>query len=319
MPHRSRRLDHGAVTVAHLVSVVMPTHNRPEWLVRAARSVLEQRTADVELVIVDDASTDHTPAITAQLAEDRRVQVLRNDVTLGPGGSRNRGIAAARGDLIAFCDDDDRWLPGTARCVLDAFDADAGVGLVTAWHQVVHEATGRVARYRGPLTYGYRHLLWFNFVALPFGVIRRALFPGELAVDTALPSCEDWDLWLRCAETRPVRTLPEVLYSYHQHRDGRVTRDGSADRVGRQRFLDKHADAMTPACRRYHELVVAQLTGGRTGVGEQLATDLGTPMAAAAAAAILAAGAAAGVIGTRRRDPGLPARVTAALIGAGAR
>jgi glycosyltransferase involved in cell wall biosynthesis len=294
----------------------MPTRNRPEWLERAARSVLDQRTVELELVIVDDGSSDRTPEIAARLADDRRVRVLRNEEALGPGGSRNRGMAAAQGDLLGFCDDDDTWLPGAARVLLDCFDADEEVGVVTAWHQVVHDDTARVANYRGPLAYGSRELLWFNFVALPFGVIRRELFPDDLAVDVTLPSCEDWDLWLRCAQTRPIRTLPEVLYAYHQHRDGRVTRDGSADRVGRQRFLDKHSSSMSPACRRYHELAVAQMTGGRPGLWEHLVAEYRTPVAATLAVTVLAVGAVSGGLGARRRDPGLSARLIAALLGA---
>ena len=306
----------GDVMPARLVSVVMPTRNRPEWLERAARSVLEQRTAELDLVIVDDASSDHTPEVVARLAEDRRVQVVRNDEPLGPGGSRNRGMAMARGDLVGFCDDDDTWLPGTARAVLDTFDADQEVGVVTSWHRVVHEATGRAVNYRGPLAYGYRQLLWFNFVALPFGVIRRTMFPDDLAVDTTLPSCEDWDLWLRCARTRPIRTIPQVLYAYHQHGAGRVTRGGSADRVGRQRFLDKHTEDMSSACRQYHELVVAQLNGGRAGLQERLAATYRTPVAATLAGSVFAVGAVAGLAGARRRDPGLGARLIGSLLGA---
>ena len=309
----------GDVMPAHLVSVVMPTRNRPEWLARAARSVLDQHTAELELVIVDDASSDCTPEVAAQLADDRRVRVVRNQEPLGPGGSRNRGLAVAGGDFVGFCDDDDTWLPGTARAVLDAFEADDQVGVVTSWHRVVHDATGRTVNYRGPLDYGYRQLLWFNFVALPFGVIRRRMFPDDLAVDTTLPSCEDWDLWLRCARTRPICTIPLVLYAYHQHGDGRVTRDGSADRVGRQRFLDKHGEVMSSACRQYHELVVAQLHGGRDGVEERLAAAYRTPVAATLAGSVLTVGAAAGLLGARRRDPGLAARLTAALLGAGSR
>ena len=112
----------------HLLSVVMPTHNRAGLLERAARSVLDQDVTDIELVIVDDASTDATSDVADRLSCDRRVTVLHNPESLGPGGSRNRGIAAARGDLLGFCDDDDTWLPGAATTVLDRFDDDPRVG-----------------------------------------------------------------------------------------------------------------------------------------------------------------------------------------------
>jgi len=292
----------------------MPTHNRPDRLQRAAQSVLDQESVDIELIIVDDASSDNTPDITTRLADDRRVRVARNDTSIGPGGSRNQGIAAAEGDLLGFCDDDDTWLPGAARTICERLDADPGVGVVTSWHQVVHEATGRSAVYRGPLDYGARQLLWFNFVALPFGVIRREMFSDDLAVDPTLPSCEDWDLWLRCALTRPICSVPHVLYSYHQHGDDRVTRAGNGAYRGRQGFLDKHSAAMSSSCRRYHELVVAQLAEGRAGVAQRLAAEYRTPIAALLAGSVFAAGAVASGVGNRRRDPGLTARVTAALL-----
>jgi hypothetical protein len=297
----------------------MPTRNRRERLQRAARSVLSQGAVEIELVIVDDASTDDTGHITDQLADDPRVQILRNDDSLGPGGSRNRGIAAARGDLLSFCDDDDTWLPGAAGIITERFDSDTAVGVVTAWHQVVHDHTGRTAVYRGPLEYGARQLLWFNFVALPFGVIRREMFAGDLAVDPMLPSCEDWDLWLRCALTRPIATVPQALYAYHQHGEVRVTREGSAFVVGRQRFLDKHAAVMTETCRCYHELAVGQLGGGRTGVLGGLAANYRTPVAATVACTMLAAGAATSAVGMRRGDPGLTARMMARLLQGGRR
>ncbi len=126
----------------------MPTHNRPERLERAAQSVLAQEGAELELLIVDDASSDRTPEVAERLAGDPRVRLLRNAESLGPGGSRNRGIAAARGDLLGFCDDDDAWLPGAASVVLERFDTDSEVGVVTAWHQVVHDRTGRTALFR---------------------------------------------------------------------------------------------------------------------------------------------------------------------------
>jgi GT2 family glycosyltransferase len=300
----------------HLLSVVMPTQDRPDLLQRAAASVLSQGGAEIELVIVDDASSSETRAATDKLAADPRVQVVCNEVSLGPGGSRNQGIAVARGDLLGFCDDDDAWLPGAAEVVVEYLGSHSDVGTVSSWHRVVHDRTGRTVVFRGPLAYGADQLLWFNFIALPFAVIRREMFADDLAMDPSLPSCEDWDLWLRCSQTRPIRTVPRVLYDYHQHGANRVTRAGSSDSVGRQRFLDKHGDAMTQACRRYHELVVAQLTAGRRGAGERLAAEFSTPVAGALAGSVLAAGALASAVGRRRRDPGLAARAMAEVLGA---
>jgi len=199
--------------------------------------------------------------------------------------------------------------------VLDRFDTDSEVGVVTSWHEVVHDQSGRTALFRGPVSFGAEQLLWFDLVAVPFGVIRRSMFPEDLTVDAGLRSCEDWDLWLRCARTRPVTTVPLALYSYHQHGGDRVTRDRSGPVLGRLGFLEKHAASMSPACRIYHRLVVAQLGRGRAGVRDQLIADGREPVPAALALTVLAAGSLAGAVGIRRRDPGLPARMMRTLLG----
>jgi hypothetical protein len=296
----------------------MPTHNRSARLERAARSVLDQRDVELELVIVDDASSDDTSDVAERLATDPRVRVLRNADTLGPGGSRNRGIGASGGDLLGFCDDDDTWLPGAAAAVVQRMEEAPEVGLVTAWHEVVHDQSGRRVLFRGPVNFGAAELLWFDLIAVPFGVIRRYKFPDDLSVDADLPSCEDWDLWLRCAQMQPISTVARALYSYHQHADGRVTRGDSAPVLGRRGFLQRHRNAMSPSCRIYHELVIAQLSSGRPGVVSQM-TDRGrTPAAMAFAASVLAAGSVASAIGVRRGDPALPARMMRRLSAHGA-
>jgi glycosyltransferase involved in cell wall biosynthesis len=286
----------------------MPTHNRADRLTRAAQSVLSQTTTEVELLIVDDASTDRTPEVTDRLADDRRVKVLRNESSLGPGGARNQGIAAATGDLLGFCDDDDTWLPGAAAAVEQVLGDRPELGFVTSWHQVVHDRTGRTVDYRGAAEFGAADLVWFNFVALPFGVIRRSYF-DDLAFDPTMPTCEDWDLWLRCAQERPVGVVPRVLYSYHQHGGDRVTKEAFGIRSGRQTFLDKHKGEMTEACRLYHSAVVAEESGGRSAMFRALRSSAVTGFTASAfAGSVLATTYAMSAIGVRRGDPGLPAR-----------
>ncbi len=298
-----------------LLSVVMPTHNRPVQLERAARSVLDQSVSALELVIVDDASTDDTPSVTERLAEDPRVRVVRNDISKGPGGARNGGIAVTNGDLLGFCDDDDAWLPGAAATLVGALESDPDLGVVTSWHRVVHDGSGRTVVYRGPTTFGADDLLWFNFVALPFGIIRRSHF-GELSFDETLPPCEDWDLWLRCAQLRPIEAVPRVLYSYHQHGGDRVTNRGDGDRGGRAKFLDKHAHSMTTACRIYHQAVIAEQEEGRSAMLRVLAAaSPAAPAAAAFASSVLATSFATSTLGMRRGDPGFPSRVMARLVG----
>ena len=299
------------------LSVVMPTHNRTDQLLRAATSVLAQGSVDLELIIVDDASDPGNEATLERIATDGRVRIVRNPVSLGPGGARNKGIELARGDYLAFCDDDDALLPGAADALVAHLRANPELGAVSCWHQVVHPAIDRVVDYRGPLRFGAGGLRWFNFVAIPFGVIRRADHPDGVWFDPELPTCEDWDVWLRCAERRPFEVVPLVLYSYYQHGGARVTKVEAGRRSGLQTFLDLHADSMTPACRAYHRAVLAEQVGGRRGMARQLVADTaGAPVAAGLAAAVLACSAAMSPLGIRRADPGLAARSVHHLLAA---
>ena len=297
------------------LSVVMPTHNRPEQLARAAQSVLSQDLTDLELIIVDDASSDDTPTVTERLSDDSRVTVVRNEESVGPGGARNQGISLARGEMLGFCDDDDAWLPGAAAILMGTLESDPDLGVVTAWHRVVHDHDGRTVEYHGPRAFGADELLWFNFVALPFGIIRRSHFGDALVFDQTLPPCEDWDLWLRCAQKRSIEVVPRVLYSYHQHGGDRVTKEGSGQRGGRQAFLDKHTQSMTPAARIYHQAVIADQEGGRSAMVHALSTaGRRHPAAATLAGSVLAASYSGASYGIRHGDPGLPARTMCRLI-----
>src|SRR5918994_1592279 len=92
------------------VSVVIPTHDRRVWLYLTLRSVLRQHHHDLEAIVVDDGSTDGTAQMLAEIA-DPRVRVMRHASPRGVGASRNHGAAGAKGEWIAFVDDDDVWAP----------------------------------------------------------------------------------------------------------------------------------------------------------------------------------------------------------------
>ena len=92
------------------VSVIIPTHNRAEFLRCAIESVLRQTFTDLEIIVSDDKSTDHTQEVVKGF-KDMRIKYIFNDGHNGPSATRNKGILASEGEYIAFLDDDDEWLP----------------------------------------------------------------------------------------------------------------------------------------------------------------------------------------------------------------
>lgn len=90
------------------VSVIIPTYNRAHLIERSINSVLHQTFDDLELIVVDDASTDNTSSVISKIT-DKRLRYFRNEKNIGPSKSRNKGIELAKGELIAFQDSDDEW------------------------------------------------------------------------------------------------------------------------------------------------------------------------------------------------------------------
>jgi hypothetical protein len=299
----------------------MPTHNRARELGRAASSVLAQNVENLELVIVDDSSSDQTPDVLDRLAsQDGRVRVVRTDETVGPCVARNRGLEVAQGELVAFCDDDDAWFPGVGEVVMEFLSAHPDVVAASSWHVVLHADSGGAAVFRGPLEYGHEQLLWQNFVALPFAVVRRNALRFTVNFDPDLPTGEDWDLWLRCSSDGLVRTVPHVGYLYTQHGGNRVTRTAEAQVTGRRNFLAKHGAVMTGSCRRFHETVLAGYEHGRAGMLRGLVPGRGrSTREALVVAALLASSLGAVKVGQRRRDPGLQSRLMASQLARGSR
>lgn len=201
------------------VSVVMPLYNREALVADSVRSVLDQTFRDLELIVVDDCSTDGSAAVVEALArEDGRIRLLRTPRNSRQAFARNLGIREARGELVALLDSDDLALPHRlARQVayLDAHpDVQAlGSAMLTfgAWDHVVSRATDPDRARCGLL---HRSELLASTVLLR----RDFLVRHDLAFDEAYPPSEDYDLWERIAAAGGrIANLKEVLVRYRVH------------------------------------------------------------------------------------------------------
>lgn len=123
------------------VSVIIATYNRAGLLPRAVNSVLDQTHEDYEIIIVDDCSPDHTQEVIRRF-NGPRVRSFRHEVNQGAAAARNTGIANARGEYIAFLDDDDECTPNRLADQVSILDSRPEVGMVYGWIEEINDATG---------------------------------------------------------------------------------------------------------------------------------------------------------------------------------
>jgi glycosyltransferase involved in cell wall biosynthesis len=214
-----------------LFSVVMATYNRADLLVRAARSVLDQDHARVELLVVDDASTDDTATAVSSLG-DSRVQYLRLEENGERGRARNVGVAAATGDYVGFLDSDDTLYAhhfATAARVIRAhghppwlhlgYDMREGESVVALVDDLEGDVRDRLVRVGNLFSIAGVVLRRDVAIAHPFIEDRRLAGFGE-----------DYELWLRIAARYPVVADPTVTSTVHLH-GGRSMKTASADEL----------------------------------------------------------------------------------------
>lgn len=208
---------------AGLISVVMPCYNAERFLVQAVECVLSQTYPHVELIIVDDGSTDRSKEIARSYAG--RV-VFIEQPNAGPYPARNQGIAHARGEFLAFLDADDYWSPDFLEKLHSGLSRCGAVLAYCGW-QNVGAADRNTDPYVPPDYEAGNKLESFLRGASPWPIhaalARRSALDAIGRFDESLPSCMDYDLWLRLAAAQSIVRVPEVLAFYRFHGGGQIT------------------------------------------------------------------------------------------------
>lgn len=203
------------------VSVVVPTRQRPHLLLRALRSIRDQRyLGEVEMLVVFDQETPLVPELT--LTGNRSLRVLTNYRTPGLAGARNSGILAAGSELVAHCDDDDEWLPDKLRLQVEALDGSPEVEVVATGVSIVYKDRS-IDRIPTTGDLRFEHLLRSRVQEVhPSSLMARrdTYLHGVGLVDENLPGSygEDYDWLLRAARRHPIRLVSQPLVRAHWHR-----------------------------------------------------------------------------------------------------
>ena len=225
------------------VSLIIATFNHARFLGAAIDSALAQTLGAVDVIVVDDGSTDDTPSVLARYAG--RVRVLRQP-NRGLAAARNAGLAAARGTYVAFLDADDVMAPTKLAAQLEMLERSPTIGWTYCDVLIETVATRTTVTASERFGYGARaldgwlfpELIHGNFIPAIAPMIRRTALDAAGGFDERLTALEDWDMWLRLSLIVEARYTPAVLVTY-RIRPGGMSEDRA--RMDRNRFcvLDK--------------------------------------------------------------------------------
>jgi glycosyltransferase involved in cell wall biosynthesis len=203
-----------------LVSVILPVYNRERSIVRAVDSVLAQTYQPVELIVVDDGSTDGTRRVLEQFGE--RITLLTN-AKRGVYAARNLGMRHARGEFIAFIDSDDVWLPHRLSVQVPLMQrVEVGLVFGDANHVTPHGRTGRTCfrvspPYRGAVA---PRLAWANFVPTISVLVRRSILENAGGFPETHALSADYLMWFRIALRHELDYVDHPIADYTVHAGG---------------------------------------------------------------------------------------------------
>lgn len=211
------------------VSVVVPVYNGEAFVREAIQSIQRQDWGAVDIVVVDDGSTDRTAEIVTGFGDKVRYMQQPN---LGAAAARNRGIKMAIGDVIAFLDADDLWLEHTLSLQLQKLQADPLLQMVRGHTQRIHLIAGQ----SGKSTWGNVGEAW-PALSLGSAIMRKSVFDSVGYLDESLPFNEDVDWFLRAKETGITTKMHEDVVQLYRRHDHNLTNNRAQNRTSFLRTL----------------------------------------------------------------------------------
>lgn len=224
-----------------VVSVIIPTHNRPEYLKRALTSVQEQTFDKVEAIVVDDASSTD---LTGVIRDFPKVIFLRNKTNRGPCYSRNRGLKQARGEFINFLDDDDKLYPQKLEKQVAIYrnSPDHKLGMVTC-HVLDRRSGKKIVTYNKLQGNIYKKLLYGYALAGTETVLFKKSGLNEVAgFDEKLQSSQEYDLFIRMAKNFTVDYVDKILTEKYKSTN-QISVNFNKKLSGAHYLFKKHSDA----------------------------------------------------------------------------
>lgn len=248
-----------------LISAVITTHNRAGLLPRALDSAVIQSYENLEVVVVDDGSTDNTPEVVGEYTDEFAVRYIRLEESVGACRARNRGIEEASGEFVAGLDDDDEWHAERISELYRAYSEE--YACVTSDTRMVYP--GGEAVWNKKKEIDLQTLLYTNQVGNQVLASRSRLIEAG-GFDPKLKAAQDYDLWIRlCDAYGPIRNVQKPLQTvYMDHDEGRITTHSSFE--GYLQFYQKHKHRFNRSQRKYQLYNIRRAQGKPLGPAEFL-------------------------------------------------
>lgn len=213
-----------------IISVILPTYNRANFIRNSIDSVLNQTFEDIELIIVDDGSSDDTPNII-NTYKDSRIKYIRFPNNKGVSHARNAGIKASAGQYIAFQDSDDTWDLTKLEKQYDYLMSNPNYNVVYTKMRCNCSELSIPDFYTPNDTitenelsgFIYKPLLIRNYIGAPTLLIEKSIITESNLFDESMKSLEDWDFILRIAAKHPIGYIDEPLHIYNLHNNDHVS------------------------------------------------------------------------------------------------
>ena len=229
------------------VSVIIPTYNCAAYIVHTIKSVLEQTYQDLEIIVIDDGSTDNTRAV---LEPYKNRIIYRDQENQGESAARNKGIGIAEGEYIAFLDADDWWMPTKLERQVAEMDASPEAILAYCLSSIVDDNEQPI-QFRGSFNIGqgesglfsaFERLVLSNCIAsIDTVIVRTEILRQTTMFDPTIQLSEDWDLWIQLSLKGLFLFIPETLAIYRLRKPNRRLQIEAADEfvISNEKILSK--------------------------------------------------------------------------------
>lgn len=201
-----------------LVSVIITTHNRGDLLPRAVESVLAQTYNNLEIIIVDDGSTDNTEQlVNSYMQKHEQIKYIKHEKALGGNAARNSGIRAASGEFVAGLDDDDEFTPDRIQVLMNNYSDE--YSLITSRSVKITKTGQQKTRFKAEID--LNDILYSNIIGNQVLVKKSVIMESGL-FDEELLRSQDYDMWIRIIEkfgkAKMVRNITQMIHYEHENR-----------------------------------------------------------------------------------------------------